>query len=414
MKKIITIFLINSFLIAQSNKDKQVDQLFKDWDNKNTPGAAVAIVKDDKKIFLYSTDGDGFLNDVKHKGFLLNEKRVLIIGAGAMGSAFSIPCADKLHEVFLVGSFLEDKLIEEINKSNNYHPVLKCQLPKKVNVIKFSEFDNQISRNIDLLVVGVSSKGIDWIGEEISKFYSDKTNILLLTKGLTIINNQFETLAEKLKKILNQKGINNPKISAVGGPCLANGLANRINSSVVLANENINLVKEIGKLISTEYYSTEYSDDIIGVEVCAASKNIYSMLIGASEGLSSKSLSDEIKNKYYLNTAASLAYKAVSEMKNLTKKLNGKPETAYGLAGLGDLYVSSAGGRNSKMGYYLGQGHLFKEAKEKFMKDVTVEGADLALAIGPKIIKEFDKNEFPLLLSVIGCICKNEKLEISW
>ena len=138
------------------------------------------------------------------------------------------------------------------------------------------------------------------------------------------------------------------------------------------------------------------------------------MLIGASEGLSSKSLSDEIKNKYYLNTAASLAYKAVSEMKNLTKKLNGKPETAYGLAGLGDLYVSSAGGRNSKMGYYLGQGHLFKEAKEKFMKDVTVEGADLALAIGPKIIKEFDKNEFPLLLSVIGCIYKNEKLEISW
>ena len=341
-------------------------------------------------------------------------KKIIIIGAGAMGSAFSIPCADKLHEVFLVGSFLEDKLIDEINESNNYHPVLKCQLPKKVNVIKFSEFDNQISRNIDLLVVGVSSKGIDWIGEEISKFYSDKTNILLLTKGLTIINNQFETLAEKLKKILNQKGINNPKISAVGGPCLANGLANRINSSVVLANENINLVKEIGKLISTEYYSTEYSDDIIGVEVCAASKNIYSMLIGASEGLSSKYLSDEIKNKYYLNTAASLAYKAVSEMKNLTKKLNGKPETAYGLAGLGDLYVSSAGGRNSRMGYYLGQGHLFKEAKEKFMKDVTVEGADLALAIGPKIIKEFDKNEFPLLLSVIGCIYKNEKLEISW
>ena len=89
------------------------------------------------------------------------------------------------------------------------------------------------------------------------------------------------------------------------------------------------------------------------------------MLIGASEGLSSKSLSEEIKKKYFLNTAASLAYKAVSEMKNLTKKLNGKEETAYGLAGLGDLYVSSAGGRNSKMGYYLGQGHLFTEAKKK-------------------------------------------------
>ena len=101
-------------------------------------------------------------------------------------------------------------------------------------------------------------------------------------------------------------------------------------------------------------------------------------------------------------------------MKNLTERLNGKAETAYGLSGLGDLYVSSAGGRNSKMGYYLGQGHLFKEAKDKFMRDITVEGADLAFEIGPKILKEFDKKEFPLLISVIESICKNKKLVINW
>ena len=341
-------------------------------------------------------------------------KKIVIIGAGAMGSAFTVPCADNSHEVFLVGSFLEDDLINEINKLDNFHPILKCQLPKKIKVIKFSDFNKDISKDIDLLVVGVSSKGIEWVGEEISKFYNDKIDILLLTKGLTIIDNKFETLAEKLKKILMSKGIKKSKISAVGGPCLANGLANRINSSVVLANENLDIVKNIGDIISTEYYSTEYSDDLIGVEVCAATKNIYSMLIGASEGLSSRFLSDDIKNKYYLNTAASLAYKAVSEMKNLTKKLDGKEKTAYGLAGLGDLYVSSAGGRNSKMGYFLGQGLLFNEAKEKYMKEITVEGAELAIAIGPKILKEFKKEDFPLLISVIKCICNNKKLEINW
>ena len=341
-------------------------------------------------------------------------KKIVIIGAGAMGSAFSVPCADNKHDVYLVGSFLEDDLVDEINKLDNFHPVLKCQLPKKLNVIKFSEFNDQIYKDIDLLVVGVSSKGIDWIGDEISKIYSEKTDILLLTKGLTIINNQFQTLAEKLKQSLNKHKINNPKISAVGGPCLANGLANRINSSVILANENLDIVKNIGKMISTEYYSTEYSDDLIGVEVCAATKNIYSMLIGASEGLSSKSQSSEIKKKYYLNTAASLAYKAVSEMEKLVKKLNGKSQTAYGLAGLGDLYVSSAGGRNSKMGFHLGQGLLFKDAKEKYMKEVTIEGADLAFAIGSKVLKEFDLNEFPLLFSVVESICSNKKLEINW
>ena len=341
-------------------------------------------------------------------------KKIVIIGAGAMGSAFAVPCADNSNEVFLVGSFLEDKVIDEIKNLNNFHPILKSQLPKNIKVLKFSEFNDEIKDNIDLLVVGVSSKGIEWIGNEISKFYKSSMDILLLTKGLAVINNQFETLAEKLNKILMEKGINDSKISAVGGPCLANGLVNRINSSVVLANENLDIVKNIGKMISTKYYSTEYSDDLIGVEVCAATKNIYSMLIGASEGLSSNTSDNEIKKKYYLNTAASLAYKSVSEMKNLTEKLNGKAETAYGLSGLGDLYVSSAGGRNSKMGYYLGQGHSFKEAKEKFMKDITVEGADLAFEIGPKILKEFDKKEFPLLISVIESIYNNKKLEISW
>ena len=138
-------------------------------------------------------------------------KKIVIIGAGAMGSAFSVPCADNSHEVFLVGSFLEDDLINEINKLDNFHPILKCQLSKEVKVIKFSEFEKEINKKIDLLVVGVSSKGIDWIGDEISKFYNKNTNILLLTKGLTIIENRFETLAEKLKKILTKKVLITPK-----------------------------------------------------------------------------------------------------------------------------------------------------------------------------------------------------------
>ena len=58
-------------------------------------------------------------------------KKIVIIGAGAMGSAFSVPCEENSHEVFLVGSFLEDKLIEDIKKLDNFHPNLKCQLPKK-------------------------------------------------------------------------------------------------------------------------------------------------------------------------------------------------------------------------------------------------------------------------------------------
>ena len=65
-------------------------------------------------------------------------KKIVIIGAGAMGSAFAVPCADNSNDVYLVGSFLEDNVIENINNNNNVHPVLNCKLPKNINVINLS------------------------------------------------------------------------------------------------------------------------------------------------------------------------------------------------------------------------------------------------------------------------------------
>ena len=101
-------------------------------------------------------------------------------------------------------------------------------------------------------------------------------------------------------------------------------------------------------------------------------------------------------------------------MVEIVNNYSGNTDTVYGLAGLGDIYVSVSGGRNSQMGKYLGQGYLYKEAKEKFMKNTTVEGAELALEIGPKLMTKFDKLKFPLLFSILECICENKKLQIDW
>ena len=341
-------------------------------------------------------------------------KKILVLGAGAMGSAFTVPCVDNENDVVLVGTHLENETIDQINKANNFHKVINCELPKKLRVSKFDTFSEELKKIPDLIVVGVNSKGIEWAGKEIAKNYNSKTNILLLTKGLTIINNKFETLVEKFKTVLKNNGVKDNNISAVGGPCLAAGLANRIKSSVVLANPDLNIAKSIGKMISTSYYTTEYSEDLLGVEVCAAIKNLYSMIIGASEGLCSIDANKDIKNKNYLNTAASLMYKSVSEMIYFTKILKGKEKTAYGLAGLGDLYVSSAGGRNSKMGKYLGEGYVYSEAKKKFMQNETIEGAELAFEIGSKIIKEFDKKNLPLMITLLDAIINDKKFKINW
>jgi len=341
-------------------------------------------------------------------------KKIIIIGAGAMGSAFAVPCLENQNEVTLVGTHLEDDLINNIKSNNNFHPALNIELPSKLKVEKFEKLQLILEGEVDIIVAGVSSVGIEWFVNQISKNYKKNTPIILLTKGLAIEDNELITLSDKIKKLLKEKGHGEVNISAIKGPCLAAGLAYKMRTGTVIANPDIKETEKLKKIISTNYYSTEVSDDLTGIELSGAIKNIYSMLIGASEGLSNSKAPKEIQSKYYLNTSASLIHRSISEMVEFVSFYGGRADTVYGLAGLGDLYVSAIGGRNSLMGKYLGEGYLYKEAKEKFMKNITVEGAQLALEIGPKILQDLNSKHFPLMFSMLNTICENKKLEIQW
>ena len=340
--------------------------------------------------------------------------RILILGAGVMASAFSIPCSDKGHEVTIIGTHLEDEFIDKINQNSNLHPVFLSQIPKNVKYLKFEKFIDEIKKKIDLIVLGVNSKGLDWASNAISKFPNNQIPILMLTKGLSVSQNKYELLVDKLKSLLEIKGFKNANISIVGGPCLAGGLANRVHSSVIIANSNLDTARSLKSLLSTDYYHVSITNDVIGVEVCSAIKNIYSMVIGACEGLCSSQIDKKYKEINYLNTAASVIRQSIYEMQIFTKFLNGKSETVIGLAGLGDLYVSSAGGRNSKMGKFIGHGMTFEEVKNQKMKNITIEGADLAFEIKDKVKKDFNNHQLPLMLSMINTICDNQKLNIEW
>ena len=267
-------------------------------------------------------------------------KKIIIIGAGAMGSAFAVPCLENQNEVTLVGTHLEDDLINNIKSNNNLHPALNIELPSKLKVEKFEKLQSILEEGVDIIVAGVSSVGIEWFVKQITKSYKKNLPIILLTKGLAIEGNELITLSDKIKKLLKDEGHTEVNVSAIKGPCLAAGLAYKMS--------------------------------------------------------------------------ASLIHRSISEMVEFVSFYGGRPETVYGLAGLGDLYVSAIGGRNSLMGKYLGEGYLYKEAKEKFMKNITVEGAQLALEIGPKILQDLNSKHFPLMFSMLNTICDNKKLEIRW
>ena len=342
--------------------------------------------------------------------------KIVIIGAGAMGTAFAFPCLDNNHDINIVGTHLENDFIDHLNKNKRLHPGLNTEIPKGINILKFDQFDSIFKSNVDLIVLGISSKGIEWVADQLFRIYKNKKlpDILMLTKGLSIYQNNYELLVDKLERLLSSKGIKEINISAVGGPCLATGLANRVHSSVVIANKDISTAKKIASMLNTNYYHTSFSDDLHGVEVCAAVKNIFSMAVGAAKGLCSTNASNEIREKNYLNTASALIKQSVQEMEIFVEHLRGKKETVKGLAGLGDLYVSSGGGRNSKMGSYIGEGMTFSEAKKSKMEKVTVEGADLAIEIGKKVNEDFDKKKLPLMLGMINAIIEDKKLEFDW
>jgi glycerol-3-phosphate dehydrogenase (NAD(P)+) len=105
---------------------------------------------------------------------------------------------------------------------------------------------------------------------------------------------------------------------------------------------------------------------------------------------------------------------SIQEMQFFVHFLKGKKETVMGLAGIGDLYVSADGGRNSKMGTYLGQGLTYKEAKETKMADITIEGAELIFEIGKKILSTSSVKELPLMIAIIDSVLNNKKLIIDW
>ena len=318
-------------------------------------------------------------------------KKILIIGGGAMGSAFTFPCIDNKNEVTITEPY-NKIFIKNLSSKKKFHSSLKKKLPNKV---KYKKYSTELLKNkYDLVVIALSLSGINFISEEFKKS-NIKSPILILTKGLKYEKKRQKifTISEDIKK--TNKNIN---VSVLKGPCLAKELSNRKQTSVIVANKNIKTAKKICNMISTKYYLTETSKDVIGIEICSSIKNIYSMIIGAGDSL---------------NMSSSLFKKSINEMLYITKYFKGRVETALGLAGVGDLYVSAAGGRNSKMGSYLGQGYTFKNAKRKFMPKETVEGEQLAREIAPFVLKKIQRKKIPLMTKLIKSIINNKKLVLN-
>jgi len=342
---------------------------------------------------------------------------IVILGAGIMGSAMAFPATAAGHSVRLVGTHLDREIIESVAASGR-HPRLEVTMPAGVVGLQHDEFATALTNDAGLVILGVSSPGVDWAIEKLVQDLRRPIPVLMITKGLATRGNAIEILPSKVSRALRERlGLRVP-VMAVGGPCIAGELAARRPSCVVFTGEADAPIEETVRMLATDFYFPRPDRDLVGVETSVALKNLFVIGVTAVAGR----LEREGKGPNGAcmhNLSASLFSQAVREIAYLVKALGGDPMTAYGLPGVGDLYVTSQGGRTALLGRYLGLGLTYRQAREQHLADVTIEAAELGIAVGPILRSmmadgRLDPARLPLARAILDALLSEKPLVADW
>lgn len=342
--------------------------------------------------------------------------RVAILGAGVMGSALAVPLADNGHDVRLVGTHLDREIIDTV-RASRVHPGLDVELPGPVRAYRLEEAPDAFA-GAEIVLSGVNSFGVRWAGEQLASLLPDGALVIAIAKGLDAgEDGELRILPEVLTESWSQSQRANTPVAAITGPSIAGEVAVRRETCVVFAGSDQGALDRLATTFRTETYLNWTSTDLVGCEVCAALKNCYSLAVGLAEGV--LEARQGVEDPYRMhNYEAALFAQGTGEMRQMVTLLGGNPETVGGLPGVGDMYVTSTGGRNVRVGRLLGKGVPFTDASEQ-LGNPTLEGAAAVREIGealPRLADRgvLDRDDFPLLRHLYDVIARERPVEIPW
>ncbi|MGE0004499.1 MAG: glycerol-3-phosphate dehydrogenase [Parvibaculaceae bacterium] len=342
---------------------------------------------------------------------------ITILGAGVMGSAMVLPARDNGHEVRLVGTHLDQAIIDSVAKTGR-HPRLDVKLPEGVKAFPHGVFAEALGEDTDLVLLGVSSAGVGWAIDRLCEAVKKPMPVLMITKGLMPTEDAILPLPDFVQdEAKRRKGLT-LDLAAVGGPCIAGELAVRRQTGVVVTSRSPGLAHKLCDMLATAYYHPRVSDDLDGVELCAAFKNFFAISVGWAQGQLETAPRTE-NGAFNFNAASVIFDQAIAEMMVLARFLGGKERSVWGMPGAGDLYVTCQAGRNSRLGRQLGLGLSYAEVKAGPMKDDTIEGAELGIALAPtleRLLKSgrLDGRYLPVTQALLRALTGNERLVMPW
>jgi glycerol-3-phosphate dehydrogenase (NAD(P)+) len=332
---------------------------------------------------------------------------VTIVGAGLMGTATAWPLSDNGHDVRLVGTHLDAEIIGSC-KESGFHPRLGRPLPEGVRPFFIEEIAKALE-GAEIVLSGVNSCGVRWIGRTLAPHVRPGHTIIAVTKGLeATAEGDPVILPDVLASELPAAVRDRVRIGAVGGPCIAGELAGRRHSGVVFGCRDGETADRLAALFRTSYYHVWTTTDLSGLELCAALKNAYTLGVGMVQGILEKAGGVDSAGASMHNLASAVFGQACTEIERLLRVVGGTRSLAYGLPGAGDLYVTCQGGRTVKMGRLLGLGHSYEEAR-RVMAGETLEGAAIVRVMGtvvPRLAARglITSEDLPLLRALIDTL----------
>lgn len=309
------------------------------------------------------------------------QDKIAVIGGGSWGTALANLMADNGNNVRIYA--IEQEVVESINNQNR-------------NALFLNDVD--LNKNIDAELIENYAGGYEKILwavptqytrntlKNIKRYLKDKS-IIIATKGIEI--NTGELIVEIFEEELNAE------LSIISGPSFAKEVAYKKPTAVSIASKKESEAKKWQKVLSSNYFRSYTTDDVIGVEVGGSMKNVIAVATGICDGL-----------KLGNNARAGIITRGLAEITRLGVMLGGKKETFMGLSGMGDLVLTCTGelSRNRGVGLKIAEGYTLNDIlNEMKMVAEGVFTARAAMKLSEKL-----KIEMPITKEVYEILYNNK------
>jgi len=314
--------------------------------------------------------------------------KIAVIGAGGWGTTLANLLAEKGYKVKLWAH--EKDVVKEINEKKENSRFLSG-IKLSDNIEATDDLKGAVVGS-EIIITAIPSSFLRDMAKKMSEFISKDTIVVSVTKGLEDVT--FKRMSEVLEEELD--GI---KVVALSGPNHAEEVARKIPTATVIASKHLGVLPKVKEVLKTDYFKIYPHDDIIGIEICGAIKNITALAVGACDGLK---LGD--------NAKASIITLGLTEMSRVGRFFGAKRTTFYGLAGVGDLVATctSKHSRNRFVGERIAAGRNFEEIKEE-MHGMVAEGVKTVRAVYDLAQKE--KIDLPLTTQVYKVLYEKKDLK---